>query len=55
MLFNVEVVSQTEYDDYVAGLVEPGQTSDDGPLIGGSNATTQTGLDDDQSEEGSEE
>ena len=55
MLFNVEVVSQTEYADYVAGLVDAGQTSDDGPLIGGSNATTQTGLDEDQSEEGSEE
>lgn len=55
MLFNVEIVSQAKYADYVAGLVDAGQTSDDGPLIGGSNSTTQTGLDEAQSEEGSQE
>ena len=55
MLFNVEIVSQAKYADYVVGLVDAGQTSDDGPLLGGSNATTQTGLDVAQSEEGSQE
>jgi len=55
MLFNVEIVSQADYADYVAGLVDAGQTSDDGPLIGGSDVTTQAGLDDAQSEEGSQE
>lgn len=55
MLFNVEIVSQAKYADYVVGLVDAGQTSDDGPLLGGSNATTQTGLDEAQSEEGSQE
>jgi cytochrome c oxidase subunit 2 len=54
MLFNVEVVSQEEYDEYVAGLQEAGPVSDT-PLLGGSNATTQTGLGEDQNQEGSQE
>ena len=54
MLFNVEVVSQAEYDTYLAELAEAGQSSDE-PLIGGSNATTQSGLAEDDSQEGSHE
>ena len=45
MLFNVEVVSQAEYDAYVQGLVDAGTVSD-GPLIGGEDVNTQAGLDD---------
>lgn len=54
MLFQVEVVSQAKYDAYLAGLAELGQSSDE-PLTGGANATTQTGLDESQSQEGSQE
>ncbi len=54
MLFNVKVVSQAEYDAYLADLAEAGQTADS-PVLGGSNATTQTGLAEDQSQEGSQE
>lgn len=54
MLFNVKVVSQSEYDAYLADLAEAGQTADS-PVLGGSNATTQTGLAEDQSQEGSQE
>jgi cytochrome c oxidase subunit 2 len=43
MLFNVEVVSREEYDDYLEGLVADGQTSEK-PLIGGDEAYTQVGL-----------
>ena len=50
MLFNVEVVSQSDYEEYVAGLEEQGAVSDDGPLLGGSDARTQAGLHDDESE-----
>ena len=53
MLFNVEVVSQAEYDAYLAELEEAGQVSD-GPLLGGSDAYTQAGLED-SAQEGSEE
>jgi cytochrome c oxidase subunit 2 len=45
MLFNVKVVSQAEYDAYLAGLAEAGQTADL-PLIGGSYVNDQAGLDD---------
>lgn len=46
MLFNVEVVSQAEYDDYIAGLQEQGPVLDE-PTLGGSNAITQPGLETD--------
>ncbi|MCW2735985.1 cytochrome c oxidase subunit II [Nocardioides sp.] len=46
MLFNVEVVSQAEYDAYLADLAEAGQTAQ-APLIGGSYVNDQAGLDDD--------
>jgi cytochrome c oxidase subunit II len=51
MLFNVEVVSREDYDDYVAGLEAEGRTSEK-PLLGGEDAYTQAGLD--GSEEGEE-
>lgn len=55
MLFNVKVVSQAEYDAYLIQLADAGQTAAE-PLIGGSDTTTQTGLDDDSAaSEGSNE
>ena len=54
MLFTVEVVSQEEYDEYVAGLEESGQVADT-PLIGGTDTTTQTGLGESDDQEGSQE
>jgi len=54
MLFTVEVVSQEKYDAYLDELAGAGQTADK-PLLGGSNADTQTGLAEDDSQEGSEE
>lgn len=54
MLFKVEVVSQAEYAQYLADLAEAGQTADE-PLTGGADVTTQTGLGESQSQEGSEE
>lgn len=54
MLFNVKVVSESEYDDYVAGLAEEGGTTD-APLLGGADATTQAGLAEDDNQEGSHE
>jgi cytochrome c oxidase subunit II len=58
MLFNVKVVSQEEYDAYVAGLVDEfeaeGRTPG-APALGGEFASTQTGLESgDESEEGAE-
>ena len=46
MLFNVEVVSQADYEAYLADLAEAGQTAQ-APLIGGSYVNDQAGLDDD--------
>ncbi|KRF17937.1 hypothetical protein ASG90_06330 [Nocardioides sp. Soil797] len=43
MLFNVEVVSQSEYDDYIAGLKADGFEASK-PLLGGEHARTQAGL-----------
>jgi cytochrome c oxidase subunit 2 len=43
MLFDVKVVSQADYDAYLADLAEQGSTSD-APLLGGSETRTQTGL-----------
>jgi cytochrome c oxidase subunit 2 len=54
MLFTLEVVSQEEYDAYVAELEQTGQVSDT-PLIGGADTTTQTGLGESDDQEGSQE
>jgi cytochrome c oxidase subunit 2 len=43
MLFNVEVVSAEEYDAYLQDLEEQGNV---GVVLGGSDATTQVGRDD---------
>jgi cytochrome c oxidase subunit II len=43
MLFNVKVVTPEDFDIYLQGLEESGQVSDE-PLLGGTNASTQTGL-----------
>ena len=51
MLFNVEVVSQEKYADYVAQLAESGNASED-PVLGGSFVNEQVGL---ESSEGSDE
>jgi cytochrome c oxidase subunit 2 len=52
MLFNVEVVSQDDYEAYLQSLSDAGADSD-APLLGGDFAYTQAGLDDsDQSDEG---
>ena len=44
MLFNVKVVSREEYETHLQDLVDAGLTSDL-PLLGGSEAYTQEGLD----------
>ena len=54
MLFKVEVVSQADYEQYVSDLADAGQTAEQ-PIIGGAETTTQTGLGESQSQEGSEE
>ena len=46
MLFNVEVVSQSEYDAYLADLAEAGNTTEE-PVLGGSYVNDQAGLEDD--------
>jgi cytochrome c oxidase subunit 2 len=51
MLFDVKIVSQADYDAYLAGLVEEGSVSEE-PLLGGADATTKAGLAEDDSEEG---
>jgi cytochrome c oxidase subunit II len=43
MLFNVKVVTPEDFDIYLQGLEESGHVSDE-PLLGGTNASTQTGL-----------
>ena len=54
MLFNVEVVSQEEYDAYVANVANAGSTSQL-PVIGNDHTRTQTGLvSGAESEEGAE-
>jgi cytochrome c oxidase subunit II len=47
MLFNVKVVSAEDFDAYLQGLEDAGNTSE-APLIGGSNASTQQGLSDEE-------
>lgn len=44
MIFNVRVVSEADYQEYLQGLAALGQVAD-APLLGGSNADTQAGLD----------
>ena len=54
MLFNLRVVSQADYDAYLADLADQGWVADE-PLLGGANATTQAGLAEDDDQEGSQE
>ncbi|GAB2879917.1 aa3-type cytochrome oxidase subunit II [Nocardioides pacificus] len=54
MLFNVDVVSPEEYEDYLAELEETGEVSDE-PLLGGADMRTQAGLDTDTDAEGGHE
>ncbi|KRF36309.1 hypothetical protein ASG94_02240 [Nocardioides sp. Soil805] len=54
MLFNVRVVSQADYDTYLADLADQGFVADE-PLLGGADATTQAGLGEDDDQEGSQE
>lgn len=54
MLFNVEVVPEDEYEQYVDDLAASGNVSDEGPLLGGEDARTTTGLNDDESHGGNE-
>jgi cytochrome c oxidase subunit 2 len=54
MLFNVDVVSREKYDEHLRGLEEQGNV---GEVLGGADATTQAGLedevhDDDQTDQG---
>ena len=51
MLFDVEVVSQAEYQDYLQQLQDAG-TETEKPLLGGQNASTQAGLDEEPEGEG---
>ncbi len=53
MLFNLRVVSQADYDTYLADLADQGFVADE-PLLGGADATTQAGLDEND-QEGSQE
>ena len=45
MLFNIEVVSLEDYEDYVAGLADSGNVSDS-PVLGGDFVNDQAGLED---------
>lgn len=54
MLFNVKVVSQADYEAHLADLAEQGYEAEK-PLLGGSNATTQDGLEEPGDSEGSHE
>ena len=47
MLFHVKVVSPEDFDTYLQGLEDAEHTSDQ-PLLGGSNASTQQGLPDEE-------
>ena len=50
MLFNVKVVSAEDFDAYLQGLEDAGSSSEE-PLLGGTNAYTQAGLDDSEETE----
>ena len=55
MLFNVKVVSQEEYDAYLAAARRTPAATSEQPLLGGEYASTQAGLESgDESEEGAE-
>ena len=55
MLFNVKVVSQEEYDAYLAAASRTRAPPSELPLLGGENASTQAGLESgEESEEGAE-
>ena len=47
MLFNVKVVSEDEYDSYLAGPRRPQGNTSEPPLLGGADADTQAGLESD--------
>jgi cytochrome c oxidase subunit 2 len=49
MLFNVEVVEQADYDQYLADLEEQGNYSEE-PVLGGNFVNEQAGLDDNEGE-----
>ena len=51
MLFEVKVVERDEYDAYLEQLADAGATADQ-PLLGGENASTQAGLDEEPEGEG---
>ena len=51
MLFEVQVVTREEYDDYLQQLADAGATADK-PLLGGENASRQVGLDEEPEGEG---
>jgi cytochrome c oxidase subunit II len=53
MLFNVEVVSQADYQSYLQSLEDNGATTEL-PMLGGDFASTQTGLESGESEESEE-
>ena len=50
MLFNVEVVSAEEYDNYLQELEQQGNTSDE-PVLGGNFVNEQVGLDEEEEAE----
>lgn len=54
MLFNVEVVSQAEYAEYLEELEAEGNYAES-PLLGGEDARTQVGLESDEHEDGGDE
>ena len=51
MIFEVKVESRADYNAYLQGLVDAGDSSDE-PICGGKFAETQVGLDDTDSEQG---
>ncbi|WP_426244115.1 cytochrome c oxidase subunit II [Nocardioides sp. LHG3406-4] len=54
MIFDVKVVSKADYDAYLEDLADEGFIADQ-PLLGGADARTQAGLEDDAHEEGGSE
>ena len=54
MLFDVQVVSQADYEIYLKDLEARGDVADE-PLLGGEDARTQAGLEDAQNETGGTE
>ena len=53
MLFNVEVVSRADYDAYLQGLEDAGSAAEE-PILGGTYADTQIGLEPSDAEEAAE-